>query len=95
MFAATLTIENLSTDQGMLNETGWSRPVEMNVSTHVKDEDGEWKKNPEYIDSFETVVTCDDSCSCSAVYVPSEKESAVTNRSIMSSSLSKDNSEAL
>ena len=71
---STLTIENLSTNQGMLRDGGWSLPIDMDIPTHVKDEDGKWKVNPNYIDNFEVKIQCDDFCICNATYVPSETE---------------------
>jgi hypothetical protein len=64
MMAATLTIENLSNEIDLLGDNTWSHPVYMNVLTHVQDENGNWKINPDYEGSFEVIVSCDNLCQC-------------------------------
>ena len=64
MMAATLTIKNLNTENNVLKNMTWSHPVQDNVTTHVEDENGNWKPNPNYEGSFEIILSCDSACHC-------------------------------
>ena len=66
MMVPSLTIENVHNQSFVnSNKSGWSRPVEKDIPTHIKDNKGTWKRNPKYPSRFEVTVTCDDLCNCS------------------------------
>ena len=63
MLAADLNLQNLSSDNQ--NDLGtWSRPVDMDVDTHL--ENGEI--NPEYIKGYVVSLSCDNACDCDTSY---------------------------
>jgi hypothetical protein len=68
MMAAVLKIKNKSSDnQNQLKSSGWSHPVDVDVSTHIQ-VNGEWVVNPDYQGSFLVTATCDDDCLCESTY---------------------------
>jgi hypothetical protein len=69
MLAATLRIRNMShATQNQLKSGGWSHPTDISISTHIKNADGKWIRNPDYQGDFKVNVSCDSQCLCSAVY---------------------------
>lgn len=68
MMPAVLKVKNMSNlDQGHLRSKGWTRPVEIDVPTHIL-QDGEWIKNPDYKAKFMVTVSCTSECFCSSSY---------------------------
>ena len=63
MLAADLNLQNLSSDSQ--NDMGtWSRPVDMDVDTHLENGD----INPEHIPAFIVSLSCNNDCNCETSY---------------------------
>ena len=63
MFAPILTITNKSKDVNVGPKEGWTHPVDLDMKTHIINNQVH-SPNPEYKGNFFVTVTCDSYCDC-------------------------------